>query len=142
GAGPARSLEAGLQISLVKAELTRLLQRVRPQAGRAEFADDLAVVALIEILELEQLLGDDHVAFHADYLGDVRGAAAAVAQALDLDDEVDRFGDLAADGFLGDLDVAHQDHVFHTAETLTRRVGVERAHRTVVAGVHRGEKVE
>ena len=46
--------------------------------------------ALVQIFELEQLLGDDDVAFHADHLGDVGRAARTVAQALDLDDEVDR----------------------------------------------------
>src|SRR6185312_2384375 len=69
-------------------------------------------------------------------------AARTVAQALHLHDQVDRFGDLPADRFLGYLDVAHQDHVLHTAEALARAVGVEGTHRTVVAGIHRGEEVE
>src|SRR5690606_38969288 len=63
-------------------------------------------------------------------------------QALDLDDEVHAFRYLAADRFLRDLDVAHQDHVFHTAEAFARAVGVKRTHRAVVTGVHRREQVE
>ena len=51
--------ETRLQIRLIEPELARLFQRIRPQSARAEFADDLAVLALVEILELEQLLGDD-----------------------------------------------------------------------------------
>ena len=53
-----------------------------------------------------------------------------------------RFRDLAADGFLRDLDVAHQDHVFHTAQAFARAVGVERTHRSIVASVHCGEQVK
>src|SRR4029078_11397673 len=124
-------LETRLEIGLVEAELARLLERVRAQARRAVLADDLPVRALVDVLEREQFLGHDHVAFHADPLGDVGRAARAVAQALDLHDKVDRFRDLAADGFLRDLDVTHQDHVLHTAEALARAVGVERTHRTV-----------
>jgi hypothetical protein len=41
--------------------------------------------------------------FHADHLGDVGGAARAVAQALDLDDEVDRVRDLAEMASFGTL---------------------------------------
>src|SRR3546814_5585488 len=86
--------EARLEERLVEAELTRLFERVGAQAHRAIFADDLAVLVLVEIFELEQFLRDDDVAFHADDLGDVGDAARAVAQALDLDDQVDRVGDL------------------------------------------------
>ena len=74
--------EARLEIRLIEPELPRFLQRIRPQSARAEFADDGAVLALVEVFELEQILGDDHVAFHPDHLGDPGGAAAAVAQAL------------------------------------------------------------
>ena len=45
-------------------------------------------------------------------------------------------------GFLRDLDVAHQDHVFHTAKAFAWAVGVQRTHGAVVAGVHGGEEVE
>src|SRR6185312_4130902 len=50
-------LEAGLKIGLVEAELLGLLECVRSEAHRAIFADDLPVGGLVEILELEQLLG-------------------------------------------------------------------------------------
>ena len=52
-------LETRLQIGLVEAELTGLFQRVGAQARGAEFADDIAVLALVEVLELEQFLGAD-----------------------------------------------------------------------------------
>ena len=77
---------------------------------------------LVEILELEQLLGDDDVAFHADHLGDVGGAARTVAEALDLDDEVDRIRDLAADRLLRDLDVAPSSPCFPYAPRHSRGV--------------------
>ena len=113
-------LEAGLEIRLIKAELLGLLQRVGAQAHRAIFTENLPVGALVEILELEEFLGDDDVAFHADHLGNVGRAARTVAEALHLNDEVDRVGDLARNGFLRDLDVAHHHHVLHTSEAFAR----------------------
>src|SRR4051794_9920801 len=89
-------LQAGFEIGLIEAVLLGLFERVGAKAHRAIFADDFPVRRLIEILELEQLLGNDHVAFHPDHFGDVGGAARAVAEALHLDDEIDRIRDLAA----------------------------------------------
>src|SRR3546814_5060425 len=94
------------------------------------------------IFELEQFLRDDHFAFHADDFGDVRDTAGAVAQTLDLNDQVYRIGDLAGNGFLWDLDVAHQDHVFHTAQALAGAVGVERTHGAIMAGVQCGQQIK
>src|SRR3546814_7574308 len=94
------------------------------------------------IFELEQFLRDDHFAFHADDFGDVRDAAGAVPQTLDLNDQVYRIGDLAGNGFLWDLDVAHQDHVFHTAKALAGAVGMERTHGAIMAGVHCGQQIK
>ena len=42
----------------------------------------------------------------------------------------------------GHLDVRHHHHVLHTREAFARGVGVERRHRAVMAGVHRGEQIE
>src|SRR3546814_15022261 len=44
--------------------------------------------------------------------------------------------------FFRNLDVAHQHHILHTAQAFARAVAVKRAHRTVVAGVHRREQIE
>jgi len=91
--GPAfaepRCLETGLEIRLVEPVLLGLVERVRPEAHRPIFADDLPIGRLVEIFELEKFLGDDDVAFHANHLGDVRRPARAVAKALHLYDQVD-----------------------------------------------------
>ncbi len=90
----------------------------------------------------EDVLGGDDVALGADHLGDVGDAARAVAQTLGLDDDVDRIGDHLADGLRGQREAAHGDHRFQTGKRLARAVGVERAHRAVVAGVHGLEQIE
>ncbi len=59
-----------------------------------------------------------------------------------LDDHVDRAGDDFAHGLGRQREAAHGDHRFDTAEAFARRVGVDRAHRAVVAGVHRLQQVE
>src|SRR5690606_3042762 len=77
-----------------------------------------------------------------DHLGDVGDAARAVAQARGLDDDVDRTDDDLANRLLRQRVAAHGDHRFHTAQAFARAVGVDRAHRTVVTGVHRLQQVE
>src|SRR6185437_1435630 len=90
----------------------------------------------------QQILSDDDIAFGADHLGDLGDAARTVAQALGLHDHVDRTHDHFANGLGGKLEAAHGDHRFQTRHGFARTVGVERAHRAVVAGVHRLQKVE
>src|SRR5688572_880577 len=86
--GQENSLEAGFQIGLVEAELLGLFQCIGAEAHRAIFADDFSVRTLVQIFELEQFLGDDDLALHADHFGDVGRAARTVTEALYLDDEV------------------------------------------------------
>jgi hypothetical protein len=45
--------------------------RFSVDAGRAVSADDLAVGVFADDFVDDEVLGDDHVAFHADHLGDV-----------------------------------------------------------------------
>ena len=111
-------------------------------AARLELADQRAVAVLALEVEGEQVLRGDHLAFHADHLGDVGDPADAVAHALDLDDQVDRAGDLGAHRLARQVDARHADHVLHAGQRLARVVGVQRAHRAVVAGVHRLQHVE
>ena len=47
-----------------------------------------------------------------------------------------------ADGARRQREAAHRDHRFQTRQAFARRVGVQRAHRAVVAGVHRLQQVE
>ena len=67
---------------------------------------------------------------------------AAVAQARGLHHDVDGRDQHLADGLGGQRIAAHGDHGFDAGQRLARRVGVQRAHRAVVAGVHRLQQVE
>ncbi len=130
-----------------KALLVAVVARTLPEfraadAGRAVPADDLAVGVLADHVVEEDVLGDDGVAFHAHHLGDVGDAARAVAQARGLDDDVDRGADHLADGARGQREAAHRDHGFAARQRFARIVGVQRAHRAVVAGVHGLQQVE
>src|SRR5471032_176654 len=89
-----------------------------------------------------QVLGDDDFAFGADHFSDLGDAARAVAHALGLDDDVDRAHDHFADGLHRQRETAHGDHGFQPAHGLARAVGVQGAHRAVMAGVHRLQQVE
>ena len=105
-------------------------------------ADEPAVGILAGHVVDKQVLGDDDVALHAHHLGDMGDPARAVAQARGLHHDVDRAADHLADGARGQRIAAHGDHRFDTRERLARAVGVQRAHRAVVAGVHRLQQVE
>src|SRR5476649_1408680 len=89
-----------------------------------------------------QVLGDDDFAFGADHFGDLGDAARAVAHAFSLNDDVDRAHDHFADGPHRQREAAHGDHGFQAAHGFARAVGVQGAHRAVMAGVHRLQQVE
>src|SRR5208282_230378 len=118
--------------TLLVAIVARALPEPRPpDAGRAMPPDDLAIGVLAENFVDEQILHRHDVALGAEHLGDMRDATRAVAQTRRLYDDVDRRNDHVADRLRGQRKAAHRDHGFETAERLARRVGVQRAHRTV-----------
>ena len=113
--------------------------------GRMPVGSQVAVdLALRDarLLEGEDLLHDDDVAFHALDLGDAGDPACAVLEAGLVDDEVDSGGDLLADGPQRQVHTGHEDHRLHAREHVAGAVGVTRRHRAVVAGVHGLEHVE
>src|SRR3989442_12355066 len=83
-----------------------LRHELRADAGGPQAADDLAV-DVAGLLEDEDVLHDDDLAFHALYLGDRHDLARSVLEPGDLDDEVHGGGDLLADGALRQGDAAH-----------------------------------
>src|SRR6185437_8076012 len=116
---------------------------MRPSySGRNVFADQPAgSVFALDVVEYD-VLRDDDVALHADHLSDVGDAARAVAQARRLDDDVDRTDDDLAHGALGQRIAAHGDHRLYSVQAFSRAVGVDRAHRAVMAGVHGLQEIE
>ena len=78
-----------------------------------------------------------------DHLGDVGDPAGAVAQAGEVDDEVDGRGDLLADRPHRQVHARPSAPWSRAGTRASRgRVGVDRGQRAVVAGVHRLEHVE
>src|SRR3569833_827546 len=74
---------------LLLAVITRAVPEAgTADAGRAVTADDDAFGVFADHVVDEQILGEDHVAFHAYFLGDVRDTARAVALVRRLDDDV------------------------------------------------------
>src|SRR5260221_5597741 len=100
-----------------------LLDELRSDTGRLEAALDLAFDDA-GLLEDEHVLHDDHITFHALDLGDVHDLAGTVLEAALLDDEVDRRGDLLADGSERQVDAGHEDHRLESGEHVARAVGV------------------
>ena len=103
---------------------------------------NVAVLVLAHYFVDEQILRDDDIALHSDHLADVGDAARAIAQASSLHYHVDRPGHHLANRARGQRIAAHRDHRFDARERLARAVGVQRAHRAVVAGVHGLQQIE
>src|SRR5262245_28623716 len=118
-----------------------LLDELRPDARRLEPALDLAFDDT-GLLEDEDVLHDDDVAFHALDLGDVDDLPGPVLEAALLDDEVDRGGELLADGADREVDAGHEDHRLEARQHVAGAVGVAGRHRAIVAGVHRLKHVQ
>ena len=72
----------------------------------------------------------------------MRDAPGAVAQAGGLDDNVDRGADHLANGPRRKRESTHRDHRFAARQGFAGVVGVQRSHRSVVAGVHGLQEVE
>src|SRR3954452_16970862 len=130
--------EAGREIDPHDLEL---LDELRPDPCRLEPALDLAFDDA-GLLEHEDVLHDDDIAFHPLDFGDVHDLARPVLETRLLDDEVDRRGDLLADGPQGQGDAGHQDHRLEPRQHVAWAVGVAGGHRAVVTRVHGLEHVE
>src|SRR3954469_20173467 len=94
---PSRSVaEAEEARRQMDAHHLELLDELGADAGRLEATLDLALDDA-GLLEDEDVLHDDDVAFHPLDLGDVRDLPGPVLQTTLLDDQVDRRGDLLPD---------------------------------------------
>src|SRR5712672_1520891 len=83
----------------IQPEIARAVPEGRTRnAGSDMVAADTACFVLAVDLVDEEILGDDHVAFRTDHLGDIGDATRTVAQALGLHDDIDRADDHLADG--------------------------------------------
>src|SRR5689334_15072990 len=82
---------------ILQAEIGQPGSEGRTRTGGVIVADDPAVGVLAFVFEGDDVVQCDHLAFHAADIGDLRDATYAVAHALDLDDQINRAGDLGAD---------------------------------------------
>ena len=94
----------------------------RKPAGLLPGSQDPAV-PLPRLAKAEQGRCQDAAVLHAGHLADLQQPAAPVAEPSQVDDQVDRRGDLAADGGQGQVH-PHQDHGLQTGQHVLRAVGV------------------
>ena len=118
------------------------LEQLRHHAGGAEAALHLAGIGDADALEGEDLLQVHLLVPHAEHFGDAQDLAGAVLQARHLHHQLDGAGELLQNHARGNLEVGHHHHGFEARERVARRVGVDRAHRALDAGVHRLQHVE
>src|SRR3954470_18083517 len=87
-----------------QARVLEALDHFRADAGAGEFAGGVAVVVDAGLLEAEQVVHLDLLAFHAGDLADAGDLALAAGETLGLDDQVNGAGDLVAEGAHGDVE--------------------------------------
>src|SRR3954451_8678900 len=98
-----------------------LLDELGADAGRLGAALDLAFDDP-GLLEDEDVLHDDDVAFHPLDLGDVDDLPGPVLEAALLDDQVHSRGNLLADGAHREVDAGHEDHRLEPREHVARTI--------------------
>src|SRR5690606_37288229 len=135
-------IEGGCQTPLLVIIASTIPEMRLADTGGDVPPDDPAVRILALDFVAHQILGNDHIPFHADHLGDLGDAARTVTQAGSLDDDVDGAGYDLTDGLGRQAETTHGDHRFHAAQAFARRIGVDRAHGAVVTSVHRLQQVE
>jgi len=86
-------------------------------------------------LKPEDLLHLDDVALHAGDLGNADDLATPIAEALELHENLNRRSDLLAHAARRQIQASHAYHLLQAAQCITGGVGVDRAHRSVVARV-------
>src|SRR5215217_558509 len=118
------------------------LPALRPDAGGPEPTHHPALRVEPGLLEHEDVLHRDDVAFHAGDFRDAGHATRTILQARLLDDDVDRRCNLVTHRLLRQIDCTHRDHRFDTGQRIARRVGVHRGQGSVVTGVHRLQHVQ
>src|SRR4029453_3598055 len=86
------------------------LAELRPDARGPVVAAHTSVLLHSLLLEYEDVLRGDHVLFHPDDLGDADDLPRAVAETGDVDDRVERGGDVIAHGAHREREARHEDH--------------------------------
>src|SRR5207244_6476722 len=94
------------------------------------------------LVEDENVLHRDDLALHARELAEVSHLAGPVRHSRYLNNEVNRRGDLFADGPDREVETCHQDHVLDTGKSVSGGVSVDGANGAFVTGVHRLHHVE
>src|SRR6185295_4598948 len=105
-------------------------RRTKPAEHSSIFIDAFAV-------ENENFLHGDRFALHAGNLRNRSNSTSAIAQASNLDYQVQRRGDLLPHRAIRQSHTCHLNHCFDSGQGVTRSVCVNRGKRTVVTCVHR-----
>src|ERR1035438_3512201 len=102
----------------------------------------LAVWSDALLVEGEDLLHADDVLFHAGDLRDACNFASTVAHTGGLHHDGESRGDLLANGFFGQIHIAHGDHGLESGDGVAGGVGVNGGHGPFVTGIHGLEHVK
>ena len=113
-----------------------------PDAPGNEFSFDRTVFGHPQQFVTKNLLHGDHLPFHADDLVKIHHPAAAVAEAGQLDDNVDGRADLVPDGPVRNIEAGHGHHGLQAGHGIPGRVGVDGGERPVMPGVHGLEHIQ
>src|SRR5216683_3276749 len=107
----------------------------------AKLAQDFSGGAHTRTHELEEILRQYGFSLHSGDLGDPGDLACTVGKPSDLNNDVERRGDVLTHRPLRQDNPREQHHHFEPAQRIARIIGMYRRHRTVMAGGHRLQHV-
>src|SRR6266851_6435056 len=118
------------------AALGEMVHVHRAIPGRSVETPDVAFFVYACLAKLEQLMCLRLAVREPSHFANADDLPRPTTYSLGLDDHVDGGHDLFLNGAGRKVRARHQDHRFQPADRVMRTVGVDRAHRTFVTGVH------
>src|SRR5438270_170572 len=115
---------------------------INTETPRYNVSISLPTAATAATERSRRTVGTNNIAFHAADLADALDPPNSIAHALDLHEDIDGTRNLRAQRSQRQIRRRHQDHVFEPEQRITGRVRVDRAHRSIMASIHRLQHVE
>src|ERR1700722_10836178 len=118
--GSSRGTSHGTGPGSIHAKIDQSLVKAWRHSTDSVFADEASIRAFTLELEVKNIVHQDDAVFEATDIGHLGDAAAPVAMTFDLNDQIDRAGDLTADCLRWQTKGAHLHHVLDPRHRVTR----------------------
>src|ERR1700730_2915617 len=116
--------------------------KLGPDSSSHKFSQYLTTLAYTALPIHKDILHGNYVRFHAGNFRDSKNFSRPIAQASDLNHQVNGGRNLPSDGGIRNAQVRHRDHGFQSGESIARRVRVNGGQRAIMTRIHGLQHVE